>query len=113
MNKKNTFFGALLVYGKNLPVEKHSTLGRHIRVLECTFLCIEFTLFNKKGCSSKNILFHCYIRILLVLFAQQIVDSFYRIEGFDGHFYKNGIPVAHGSVTQTRQFEGFKFFPAF
>lgn len=54
MNKKNTFFGALLVCGKNLPIEKHSTLGRHIRVLECTFLCIEFTLFNKKGCSSKK-----------------------------------------------------------
>ena len=54
MNKKNTFFWALLVCGKNLPVEKHSTLGRHIRVLECTFLCKEFTLFNKKGCSSKK-----------------------------------------------------------
>lgn len=32
---------------------------------------------------------------LLVLLAQQIVDSLDRVEGLDGHLDKDGDPVAH------------------
>ena len=35
---------------------------------------------------------------LLMLIAQQIVDGLDGIEGAEGNFYENRIPVAHSSV---------------
>ena len=39
-----------------------------------------------------------------VLFAQQVVDGFDRVESGQGHFDEDGVPIGHGSVPETGQF---------
>ena len=37
-------------------------------------------------------------RVLLMLFAQKVVDCLYRIKGVERNFHEDGVPVAHRSV---------------
>lgn len=40
-----------------------------------------------------------------MLRAQQVEDVFYGVEGTERCFDEYGVPVCHGAVPQTRQFE--------
>ena len=40
--------------------------------------------------------------------AQKVVDRLDGIEGFDRHLHKGRIPVAHGAVPQSGEFERFQ-----
>ena len=45
-----------------------------------------------------------------MLFAQQVVHCFHRVESTQWHLHKNGRPVGHGAVPESRQllrFQGF------
>ena len=46
------------------------------------------------------------MRLSLVGGTQQVVDGFDGVEGVDGYLDKDGVPVAHGAVPQSRQLEG-------
>ena len=48
-------------------------------------------------------------RSLLMLLAQQVVYGLYRIEGRQGHLDHQGVPVAHGTVPETRKLKGLEF----
>ena len=39
-----------------------------------------------------------------VLFAEQVVDGLDGVEGGQGHFDEDGVPVGHGSVPQAGKF---------
>jgi hypothetical protein len=43
-------------------------------------------------------------RSLLVLLAQQVVYGLYRVEGRQGYLDHQCVPVAHGTVPETRKF---------
>lgn len=43
-----------------------------------------------------------------MLFPEQVVDRFDRIERLHGDLDENGIPKGHGTVPQTGKFEGFQ-----
>jgi hypothetical protein len=43
-----------------------------------------------------------------MLFAQQIINSLNGIEGAQGNLNKYGTPVAHGTIPEAWQLEGFK-----
>ena len=43
-----------------------------------------------------------------MLFAQQVVDGLHGIEGAERHFHEDGVPVAHGSIPQAGQLQGFQ-----
>ena len=45
----------------------------------------------------------------LVLVAQQVVDCLNGIEGGQGNLYHQCVPVAHGTIPQTRQLESLEF----
>lgn len=49
-----------------------------------------------------------FIYILLMLWAQQVIHCFHRIERADGHLYKNGVPITHGTIPQTGKLESFE-----
>ena len=44
---------------------------------------------------------------------QQIIHCLDRVEGFDGDFDEDGVPVAHRAVPEAGQFEGFQFAAVF
>ena len=48
-----------------------------------------------------------------MLFAEEIVDGLHRIEGSEGNFYEDCAPVAHGSIPETWQLEGFQLLAGF
>ena len=43
-----------------------------------------------------------------MLFAEQVVDGFYGVEGGQGHFDEEGDPVGHGTVPKTGEFLRFE-----
>ena len=43
-----------------------------------------------------------------MLIAKQVVDSLYWVEGRERNFHKDGVPVAHRSVPQSRQFKSLE-----
>ena len=44
-----------------------------------------------------------------MLVAQQVVDSLHGIERREGNLYEDCVPVAHGTVPQSRKLKGFQF----
>ena len=48
------------------------------------------------------------LETLLMSLTQQVVDGLDRIESRQGHFHEDGVPVAHGSIPQTGQLQGFE-----
>ena len=41
--------------------------------------------------------------------TEKIQDHLHGIEGLEGHFHEEGVPVAHRAVPQAREFEGLEF----
>jgi hypothetical protein len=50
---------------------------------------------------------------LLMLVPEQIIDSFYRIEGDQWDFYEKGIPACHRPIPKPRQFQCLQVSAAF
>lgn len=44
-----------------------------------------------------------------MLFSQQVIHRLHRIERAEWYFHEDGVPIAHGTVPKTRQFECFEF----
>ena len=51
--------------------------------------------------------------LLLMLPPQQIIHRLDRVEGLDGDFDEDGVPVAHRAVPEAGQFEGLQFAAVF
>ena len=51
--------------------------------------------------------------ILLMLRTEQVIDRLDRIESSKGHLDHDSIPVAHGTIPQTRQFQCLQFLAVF
>lgn len=45
-----------------------------------------------------------------MLLAEEVIDGLHRIERAEGYFHKDGVPVAHGAVPQTGEFESLQVF---
>ena len=43
--------------------------------------------------------------LLLVLVAEEVVHCLHGIEGGEGYLYEDGVPIAHGAIPQTGEFE--------
>lgn len=43
-----------------------------------------------------------------MLFSKQVVNCLNGIESSDGHFHEDGVPVAHGTIPETRKLERFQ-----
>ena len=56
-----------------------------------------------------SLLIECYSLVaqtlFLMLVAQEIVHGLHRIECTQGYFNEDGVPITHGTVTQTGKFE--------
>ena len=48
-----------------------------------------------------------------MLRAKQVINGFHRVEGFNGHFDKNGAPVAHRAIPQARQLQSLDGYTTF
>ena len=54
----------------------------------------------------------CYVLVpsgRLMLGAEQVVDGLDGVEGGQGNFNENGVPVTHGAVPQSWKLKGFQF----
>ena len=51
----------------------------------------------------------CLIKILLMLFAIEVIDRLHGVKGGKGHFYEHRAPVAHRAVPKTGQFKRLEF----
>lgn len=56
-----------------------------------------YTSFLIKRFFSKKML-SCVFSLRLMLLSKKVVDGLYRIESSQWYLYKDGIPVAHGTV---------------
>ena len=50
------------------------------------------------------------MRLLLVLFAQEVVDCLDRVECAERNVDEDGVPVAHCSIPESWEFECLEFF---
>ena len=45
-----------------------------------------------------------------MLLTEEVIDGLHRIERAERYFHKDGVPVAHGAVPQTGEFESLQVF---